>query len=149
MPPDCHDIPPNNANVSGPRGWILSRGVGEGVSTTCNADLRAGVWVRWTEAAAVRQPQFPLSSHRSKFPADAVALHMAEFSPPIANMLEFKSSKAGFECHVDEESAMAWLKQHRPDVHASIEGEDEEDSKDLEEEETCALGEPMPRGELP
>ena len=35
------------------------------------------------------------------------------------------------------------------DVHASIEGEDEEDSKDLEEEETCALGEPMPRGELP
>ena len=56
------------------------------------------------------------------YPADAVAEFMEDRVHDIADMFRYLERihdtphACGFECHVDEDSAMEWLKIHRPDV---------------------------------
>jgi hypothetical protein len=48
------------------------------------------------------------------YPADAVAEMIANVDPKVNNVLEFKSHDVGFECHVDGDSAIEWIKNNRP-----------------------------------
>lgn len=58
--------------------------------------------------------------------ADVVALFFESANAELADMFDYCRSTArsrnaiGFECNVDEEDAMAWLKIHRPGVWARI-----------------------------
>lgn len=54
------------------------------------------------------------------YPADEVAIWMSDRNPQVAKMFLYieaattKRHSEGFECHVDEKSATAWVKTHRP-----------------------------------
>jgi len=60
------------------------------------------------------------------YPADVVAHFMAERITSIAEMFRYlermhKTPRGcGFECHVDEPAAIAWLKINRPDMATAI-----------------------------
>lgn len=59
------------------------------------------------------------------YPADAVAEYMAGRNKEIADMFRYIEIRKGiadigFECHVDETEAMAWLKKNKPIIHARI-----------------------------
>lgn len=59
------------------------------------------------------------------YPADEVARHEAlSFENEDMNILfgylRLKRHGLGYECHVDEETAMTWLLEHRPEVAALI-----------------------------
>jgi len=60
------------------------------------------------------------------YPADQVALDMAKTVEDIKYMFKYIEARnkvnkehIGFECHVDEAQALAWLKAHRPKAHAA------------------------------
>ena len=55
--------------------------------------------------------------------ADQVAIFMEDLDENVATMFNHKKN-CGFECNVDEESAMAWLKEYRPHLYEKI-GADE------------------------
>lgn len=61
---------------------------------------------------------------RNDEPADRVALFFEDSTQEIADIMTFcratarTASPIGFECEVDDEAAMAWLKQHRPGLWA-------------------------------
>jgi len=54
------------------------------------------------------------------YPADEVAIWMADQHPGIANMFKYIEAvttprhSEGFECHVGEVAATAWVKRYRP-----------------------------------
>lgn len=60
-------------------------------------------------------------------PADEVAEHF-ENEPGYENVTEIftalhilhRKTEVGFECHIEEEKAMTWLKEHRPYLHAIL-----------------------------
>lgn len=57
--------------------------------------------------------------------ADVVALHFGDSHPRIGFLFEYldtfsEGDSIGFECHVDPDSAMAWLKVNRPDLWSSL-----------------------------
>ncbi len=65
------------------------------------------------------------------YPADAVALWFERRDPEVEDLFEYLRNARealdaagadgiGFECHVDEGDALAWLRQHRPDVFAEL-----------------------------
>jgi hypothetical protein len=69
------------------------------------------------------------------YPADSVAHFMADHSPPLAKLFEYlehiaglpsKKNVCGFECHVDEDAAMSWLRQFKPELAKKIEPADEQ-----------------------
>lgn len=49
------------------------------------------------------------------YPADAVAEWFSDSNPNVSSVLDWAADhdECGFECHVDESQAMAWLKKHR------------------------------------
>lgn len=59
--------------------------------------------------------------------SDRVAQDTSEWSPDVEQVFHYQGTldtfgkrSMGFECRVDPESAMAWLKRHRPGVWAQI-----------------------------
>lgn len=50
------------------------------------------------------------------YPADNVAHFMDAVSPEVGAMFAYnaRSRQPGFECNVEGDEAMTWLKQHRP-----------------------------------
>ncbi len=70
------------------------------------------------------------------YPGDYVAQHMAEKVPDVAKLFEYltaiadvpsKKDVCGFECHVDATDAMAWIAGNRPNLHAEILADQEQD----------------------
>lgn len=68
------------------------------------------------------------------YPADAVAQHFAKTDDGLKGLfayleairdLPLKRDCCGFDCHVDEDEALAWLRQNRPHLLADIELEKE------------------------
>ena len=63
---------------------------------------------------------------RGDYASDAVALHFESSDDDIADLLNFcratmnTRDPQGFECSVDEDQALAWLKQHRVGVWAQL-----------------------------
>lgn len=63
---------------------------------------------------------------KGDYAADAVAEFFESTNPDIAELLEYTrrtqgtSHACGFECSVDADEAMAWLKEHRDDVWAVL-----------------------------
>ncbi len=64
------------------------------------------------------------------YPADEVAICQADLDKKVAEMFRYleiikgdrtKKDVCGFECHVDEDKALAWLKTNRPSTFAKIE----------------------------
>jgi hypothetical protein len=56
------------------------------------------------------------------YPADFVAYHMESLNADLSQMLAYcQRRKKGFECYVDRNEALDWLRDHRPDVFALIE----------------------------
>lgn len=55
-----------------------------------------------------------------------VAMHMTDHNEDVKRMFTYLSiaKDVGYECHVNEESAMAWLKEHRPEIHEVIKREE-------------------------
>lgn len=60
------------------------------------------------------------------YPADAVAQDSIDTDDSVKDVLEYvekayaATGNIGFECYVDEEQAMAWLKENRTDVYECI-----------------------------
>jgi hypothetical protein len=61
------------------------------------------------------------------YPADEVAMYAAGYDKQVSDMFKYieirnknSKEKIGFECHVDENPAMTWLKNNRPRIHAKI-----------------------------
>ena len=50
------------------------------------------------------------------YEADEVALFFEDKNPAIAVLLDHcrAADECGFECHVDEADALAWVRKHRP-----------------------------------
>lgn len=67
------------------------------------------------------------------YPADDVAIWMADRNGDIARMFTYlemvagRRNSPGFECHIDGMDAMGWLGEHRPHLVAKIEAGDFED----------------------
>jgi hypothetical protein len=63
------------------------------------------------------------------YEADAVAQHFAQYNEGLSRLFEYleilkrypRRTDVGFECTVDPDSAISWLKTMRPDVLAQIE----------------------------
>ncbi|KKM66692.1 hypothetical protein LCGC14_1124680 [marine sediment metagenome] len=61
------------------------------------------------------------------YPADYVAQFMAEHNKEVRLMFKYldlvsdKKDAPGFECHVDEADAMAWLKENRKALALTLE----------------------------
>ena len=64
---------------------------------------------------------------RGDYPADAVAMFMADQVPGLAALFKYleiiakdplKKDLGGFECAVDAEQARQWIKEHRPNILA-------------------------------
>lgn len=61
-------------------------------------------------------------------PADRVAIFMAEQNESVAAIFSYLEvynrprtrETIGFECHVDEEQALLWLKEHRAHLHERL-----------------------------
>jgi len=56
------------------------------------------------------------------YEADVVAEYVADSDEKVSQLFDYVEAKEsmGFECHVDKDSAMAWLKEYRPDIHNGI-----------------------------
>ncbi|MDF0490398.1 hypothetical protein PX554_19910 [Sphingomonas sp. H39-1-10] len=69
------------------------------------------------------------------YPADSVALHMAEQNTELQRMFDYISiagterDPVGFECYVDGDDARAWLNQQRPHLLPIIARMDEENER--------------------
>ena len=68
------------------------------------------------------------------YPADSVAHFMAERHPPLAKLFEYlehiatlpsKKDLRGFECSVDDEAAMTWLRQFKTELATKIKADDQ------------------------
>lgn len=64
------------------------------------------------------------------YPSDAVAHYMANLNPLVAEMFTYLGMRAkmetiGFECHVNKEDAMIWLKAKHPGLWKKISQEEE------------------------
>ena len=59
------------------------------------------------------------------YPADAVVTYMQDYDENVKRLFSYLeiNRKVGYECHVNEESAMAWLADNRPEVHEVIQRE--------------------------
>jgi hypothetical protein len=57
--------------------------------------------------------------------ADAVALHLEDENEEIEALMEYVRAQdaGGFECHVNVEDAMRWLKANKPQVFSQLEEE--------------------------
>ncbi len=57
------------------------------------------------------------------YPADHVAEFMDGKDPDVSAVFVYlarvrnTSNRCGFECHINDSMAMAWLHEHRPNVH--------------------------------
>lgn len=67
--------------------------------------------------------------------ADGVATYMAKFCPELADMFRYlerianvpsKKDESGFECNIDEASAIAWIRAHRPELIPLIQKDDDQ-----------------------
>jgi len=56
------------------------------------------------------------------YEADAVAQYLEDENREIEVLMDYcrKPNACGFECHVDEEQAVAWLKVNRPEILKKI-----------------------------
>jgi hypothetical protein len=56
------------------------------------------------------------------YAADRVAMEMAIVDEEINKMFDYVNAREeiGFECHVDENDAMAWLRENKPALYAKI-----------------------------
>jgi len=62
---------------------------------------------------------------RGDYPSDKVAIYYADYIEDIRAMFQYieirqRFHHIGFECSVDEESAMKWLCRNRPHLNLSI-----------------------------
>jgi hypothetical protein len=62
---------------------------------------------------------------RGDYPADDVAIFMADCSDAVAEMFQYINLRGtietiGFECSVDQEQAMTWLMTNRPNLYKLI-----------------------------
>ena len=73
----------------------------------------------WFEAATDQEiEKLAAAGWGGDYPADEVAMQMADSVDGLADMFKYieiahKIRDVGFECHVDSDSALAWLKLHR------------------------------------
>ena len=63
------------------------------------------------------------------YPADDVAIASADWSEELASMFTYIEARSrvetiGFECHVDENDAIAWIKANRPSIALNMDSED-------------------------
>ena len=65
--------------------------------------------------------------YRNDYPADEVAIFMADFNDEIAFMFKYiekhndeVGDNIGFECSVEREPFLEWVKINRPDVFTTI-----------------------------
>lgn len=65
------------------------------------------------------------------FPADEVALHMAALDEGVRDVFKYLEhdptmggDKVGFECHVEEGPALAWIKSAKPALYQRLIDED-------------------------
>jgi len=97
-----------------------------GISAECHSDDRV-VEVefdatRWFQEASVDDIlDLARCGWRGDIPSDQVAIKMADVNEEIAEMFEYvhivgKRTTMGFECSVNEDDAMSWLADNRPDV---------------------------------
>lgn len=89
------------------------------------AHFNAGMWLSRASDGEIRA--LHEIGFRGDYAADAVAEYFERTNPEIAAVFEYcRRSQAGgregvgFECVVDEEKAMEWLKAHRPNLHADL-----------------------------
>ena len=68
------------------------------------------------------------------YPADDVAVHMADSVTRIADMFQYleiiahdrsKKDCCGFECHVERDDALIWLKKNRRDWYEELANDEE------------------------
>lgn len=62
--------------------------------------------------------QLALCGWGGDYPADWVADHFRDDNPEVKRMFEYIEihGEQGFECHVEEAGAVAWIKANRPDL---------------------------------
>jgi len=100
------------------------------VSAECHSDDRA-VEVSfdaapWLKKAITKEiVELAECGWGGDYPADQVALDMAGKNKDIASMFTYiearhKVEHIGFECHVQEDEALAWLNKNRPRVFAKL-----------------------------
>ena len=63
------------------------------------------------------------------YPADEVAQDSADWEPDLEDMFKYielrhSVENIGFECHVDEDDAVAWIKNNRPSITLNMDAED-------------------------
>lgn len=65
------------------------------------------------------------------YEADYVAQHLATTEPDVANVLRHarNTTDCGFECHIDEDAALTWLQQRRPEVYRLLTESDSDPSQ--------------------
>ncbi|MFZ3482186.1 hypothetical protein [Sphingomonas sp. 3-13AW] len=83
--------------------------------------------LRWFEQASDEEIlELARCEWGGDYPADAVAQHFEGAHGEVTEMFEHIAhmqntrNPIGFECHVNEDDAMAWLLQNKPDLHKKI-----------------------------
>lgn len=95
--------------------------VQDDAALTC-VEFDAGPW--FEQAADADIEQLREIGWRGDYPADEVALFFEETNQDVANLMYFcqgsqgTHTPIGFECEVEEDSAMAWLKRNRTQLWA-------------------------------
>jgi hypothetical protein len=63
---------------------------------------------------------------RGDYPADAVAMFMADKSDLVGDVFKYvelvahRKNSPGFECSVDPQAALNWIREHRPHLAAGL-----------------------------
>lgn len=107
---------------------VLSRDVGEAaIPAECHSDdhnAKANFdALPWFEQASDEDiTALADSGWASDYPADGVAEYMEDRNADVANVFAYiEGGEQGFECSVDKDKALAWLKENRPDLHGRME----------------------------
>lgn len=87
-------------------------------------DFDAIPWFKQASDEAVRK--LAECGWGGDYPADEVAIWSTDQNEGLAAMFKLietlanTASKCGFECHVDEDDALAWLQRNRPELWQEI-----------------------------
>ncbi len=88
------------------------------------ADFDATPWFRQASAESIAG--LAACGWGGDYPADGVAHFMAEHNEEVGKVFQYldlvsdKKDAPGFECHVDETDAMAWLRENRRAVSMTL-----------------------------
>jgi hypothetical protein len=79
------------------------------------------------------------------YPADEVADFLSEDFEGLGDLFKYLDLKptsygnaVGFECHIEQDKALAWLKVHRPEIYDCLVREDLIDLEDWSDNESAS-----------